>query len=157
MSEERRDEIQLGRGRVDLGRGLVHGPDGPESLSPNELALLLYFVRHPGRVLDRQELLKEESVVVEEKPYLTSSERRGEGRAKGMVRVRGCCEARRAVCGRREEEGKPYSMPPRTPIEFATQNDLGSFASLMPRQTLPAFVSFESLITQLFVAWIVVV
>ena len=51
---------------------------------------------------------------------------------------------------------KPYSMPPRTPIELATQKDFGSFASLMPRQTLPALVSFDSLSTHELIAWIVV-
>ena len=38
-------------------------------------------------------------------------------------------------------------MPPLTPIELATQNDFGSLASLIPRHTLPAFVSFDSLST----------
>ena len=51
-------------------------------------------------------------------------------------------------------ELKPYSMPPRTPISLGTQNSFGSVPSLMPRHTLPALVSFESLSTQLLVAWI---
>ena len=51
---------------------------------------------------------------------------------------------------------KPYSMPPRTPYSFATQNSFGRVASLMPRQTLPALVSLESLITHELIAWIVV-
>ena len=53
-------------------------------------------------------------------------------------------------------DARAYSMPPRTPIELATQNVLGSFASLMPRHTLPAFVSFDSLSTHELIAWIVV-
>ena len=51
---------------------------------------------------------------------------------------------------------KPYSMPPRTPISLGTQNSLGSVASLMPRHTLPALVSFDSLMTHELIAWIVV-
>ena len=46
-----------------------------------------------------------------------------------------------------EVEEKPYSMPPRTPIELATKNVLGNLASLMPRQTLPALVSLDNLRT----------
>ena len=47
---------------------------------------------------------------------------------------------------------KPYSMPPRTPISLGTQNSFGSVASLMPRHTLAALVSLDSLSTQLLIA-----
>ena len=47
-------------------------------------------------------------------------------------------------------------MPPRTPMSLATQKVLGNLAPLMPRHTLPALVSFESLSTHELHAWIVV-
>ena len=52
---------------------------------------------------------------------------------------------------------KPYSMPPRTPVSFGSKNCFGNVAPLKPRHTLTACVSFDSLMTQLLIAWIVVV
>ena len=51
---------------------------------------------------------------------------------------------------------KPYSMPPRTPSSFASKKLGGSNAPEKPRHTLHATVSFDSLRTQLLMAWIVV-
>ena len=51
---------------------------------------------------------------------------------------------------------KPYSMPPRTPSALASKKEEGSVAPVKPRHTLHAIVSFESLSTQLLMAWMVV-
>mgnify|MGYP007078145209 CR=1 FL=1 len=48
-------------------------------------------------------------------------------------------------------------MPPLNPIEFDSKKLDGSVAFVVPRHTLQATVSFDSLRMQLLIAWMVVV
>lgn len=56
--EESLDRVSLDRGLLDLARAVLEGPDGTESLTTTEVALMRYFLAHPRRVLGRQELLQ---------------------------------------------------------------------------------------------------
>lgn len=54
-----RPELRLPQGTLDWGLREVRGDDGKiEVLSEREVSLLEYLARHPGRVIDRDELLR---------------------------------------------------------------------------------------------------
>lgn len=59
MSEtaEVRDVYRFGAFTLDGERGTLRGPDGELRLRPKSYDLLLYLVRHPGRLVGREELL----------------------------------------------------------------------------------------------------
>ncbi|HRP36051.1 MAG TPA: transcriptional regulator, partial [Gammaproteobacteria bacterium] len=59
MSEtaEVRDVYRFGEFTLDAGRGTLRGPDGELRLRPKSFDLLLYLLRHPGRLVGREELL----------------------------------------------------------------------------------------------------
>jgi TolB-like protein/DNA-binding winged helix-turn-helix (wHTH) protein len=59
MSDESEHAERYGfeRFTLDSGRGALQGPDGEIRLRPKSYELLLYLVRHPGRLIGREELL----------------------------------------------------------------------------------------------------
>ncbi|MEZ4323087.1 MAG: winged helix-turn-helix domain-containing protein [Myxococcota bacterium] len=59
MSDPFDPPLELVSGRVDLQRGVLHGPDGEVRLTSREAALLAHLAARPGEVVSRNELLRE--------------------------------------------------------------------------------------------------